>query len=133
MSAFHRLLADLAGSPRCWLVTGVAGFVGSNLLESLLRAGQRIVGLDNLTTGTRRNIEQALEAAPASARKGFSLIEGDIRDVKTCRRACTEVDYVLHQAALVSVPQSVAEPVLANEVNVTGFVNLLAAAREAGV
>jgi UDP-N-acetylglucosamine/UDP-N-acetyl-alpha-D-glucosaminouronate 4-epimerase len=133
MSAFARLLDDLKTVPRRWLVTGVAGFVGSNLLESLLHAGQQIIGLDNLTTGSRRNIDQALEIVPAAAREQFTLIEGDIRDSKTCRQACTAADYVLHQAALVSVPQSVAEPVLANEVNVTGFVNLLAAAREAGV
>ena len=115
-----------------WLVTGVAGFIGSNLLESLLRAGQDVVGLDNFSTGFRRNIAHR-EHGVRDASSSFHMIEGDIRDLETCKRACEGVDYVLHQAALGSVPRSLADPIATHESNATGFVNMLLAARDSGV
>lgn len=115
-----------------WLVTGAAGFIGSNLVESLLSAGQRVVGLDNFATGFQSNLD---EAASAVGDKiiDFRFIKGDIRDRECCRSAVSGVDYVLHQAALGSVPRSIADPLTSHEVNVTGFLNMLDAARQAGV
>ena len=109
------------------LVTGGAGFIGSNLCEELLERGNKVVCLDNFMTGHRRNIE------PFFANENFTLIEGDIRDLETCRSACRDVDYVLHQAALGSVPRSIGDPITSNDVNVSGFLNMLVAARDAGV
>lgn len=108
-------------------MTGGAGFIGSNLAEALLAAGHRVVVLDNFSTGKRENLA-AFVGHPA-----FTLIEGDIRDFSSCRAACAGADYVLHHAALGSVPRSVADPVTSNDVNVGGFVNMLAAARECGI
>ena len=130
MSAYERSLSELRAAPRRWLVTGVAGFIGSNLLETLLGAGQVVVGLDNLATGSTRNLEQACAALPGKVRGRFSLIEGDIRDAAVCQRACSGIDFVLHQAALGSVPRSIAEPALSHDVNVNGFLNILVAARD---
>lgn len=113
-----------------WLVTGAAGFIGSNLVEDLLSLGQTVIGLDNFSTGYRANLEEALAANSGA---GFRLIEGDIRDPAICRRACKGVDYVLHHAALGSVPWSIKDPIETNAVNVTGFLNMLIAARESGV
>ncbi|HUR39649.1 MAG TPA: SDR family oxidoreductase [Verrucomicrobiae bacterium] len=123
---------QLAGS-RTWLVTGVAGFIGSNLLEALLKQGQRVVGLDNFSTGFRHNLDQVRDAVPAEAWGRFRFIEGDIRDLETCRKACAGVDVVLHQAALGSVPRSIEDPLLSHASNVTGFLNMLVAARDAKV
>lgn len=109
------------------LITGVAGFIGSNLCEYFLSKGYSVVGLDNFATGHRHNIEPFLNLA------NFSFIEGDIRDLSTCHQAVTGVDYVLHQAALGSVPRSINDPITSNEVNVSGFLNMLVAARDAGV
>jgi UDP-N-acetylglucosamine 4-epimerase len=115
-------------SKATFLVTGGAGFIGSNIVEYLLSHGVgKVRVLDNFSTGSMENIEQYL------ARPEFSLIEGDIRDLDTCRRAVDGVDYVLHQAALGSVPRSINDPITSNEVNVTGFLNMLVAARDAGV
>jgi UDP-N-acetylglucosamine 4-epimerase len=124
---------DLQKSPRTWLVTGAAGFIGSNLVEALLRLGQDVVGLDNFATGHRRNLEEveALVGPQAAAR--FRFIQGDIRDPAACAAACEGVDIVLHQAALGSVPRSIADPVTSHDVNVTGFIHMLEAARSAGV
>lgn len=122
----------LKGLHATWLVTGVAGFIGSNLLETLLRAGQQVVGLDNFSTGFRENLHEVARNAPHGW-QSFTLIEGDIRDLETCRRACTGVDYVLHQAALGSVTRSLADPVATHESNATGFVNMCVAARDAKV
>lgn len=119
-------------SPATWLVTGVAGFIGSNLLQELLGLGQNVVGLDNFSTGFRANLDDAL-AAPESGRGSFRFIEGDIRSLSACRDACSGVDYVLHQAALGSVPRSIDDPITSNSVNVDGFLNMLVAAHEAGV
>jgi UDP-N-acetylglucosamine 4-epimerase len=129
---YSRLRRELAENPRTWLVTGVAGFVGSTLLEELLSLGQRVVGLDDFSTGYQANLDDVLSSAGDTA-SGFRLITGDIRDVATCRQACEGVDYVLHQAALGSVPRSIDDPLTSNSVNVDGFLNVLVAAREAGV
>jgi UDP-N-acetylglucosamine/UDP-N-acetylgalactosamine 4-epimerase len=118
---------------KTWLVTGVAGFIGSNLLEALLDKGQRVVGLDNFSTGFRHNLEQVAAAAGAEKWARFRFIEGDIRSLDTCRDACKGVDIVLHEAALGSVPRSIDDPIASHESNVTGFLNMLVAARDAKV
>ncbi|MEM0519069.1 SDR family oxidoreductase [Aequorivita flava] len=109
------------------LVTGGAGFIGSNLCEALLEIGATVTCLDNFATGHRRNIE------PFLSNKKFNLIEGDIRDLATCHTACKGQDYILHEAALGSVPRSINDPITSNDVNVSGFLNMLVAARDAGV
>ncbi len=116
-----------------WLVTGAAGFIGSNIVEALLAAEQEVVGLDNFSTGHRRNLDEVLEVLPSEAASRFTFIEGDIRDRETCARAVEGVTYVLHQAALGSVPRSIADPLTSHDVNVTGFINMLDAARHAKV
>jgi UDP-N-acetylglucosamine 4-epimerase len=123
----------IKAQPSTWLVTGVAGFIGSNLLESLLDLDQRVIGLDNFATGKRDNLAE-VEAAVGPARwNSFHFIEGDIRAPGDCRTACRGVRYVLHQAALASVPASIEDPVAYHDSNVTGFLNMLVAARDAGV
>lgn len=124
---------QLKQNPRKWLVTGAAGFIGSHLVEELLRLGQTVVGLDNFATGHRRNLEDVRNQVGEEAYGRFSLIEGDIRGLEACRRACEGVDVVLHQAALGSVPRSIKDPLTTHQVNVDGFVNMLVAARDAGV
>ena len=121
---------ELREAPRTWLITGVAGFIGSNLLESLLRLEQNVVGLDSFATGKRANLDQVKALVKDRQWARFAFIEGDIRDLETCQKACRGVDYVLHQAALGSVPRSIVDPILTNESNVTGFVNALVAARD---
>jgi UDP-N-acetylglucosamine 4-epimerase len=121
---------ELPAQPKRWLITGVAGFIGSHLAEELLRLGQHVVGLDNFAAGSRRNLEEVRGLVGVKKWKKFSLHEGDIRDAKTCLRAGQGVDYVLHQAALGSVPGSIANPLGTHATNATGFVNLLVAARE---
>lgn len=116
-----------------WLVTGAAGFIGSNLVEALLKLDQRVTGLDNFATGHRHNLDQVREAVGAAAWSRFEFVEGDIRRLEDCARACAGVDHVLHQAALGSVPRSIANPILTNETNIGGFLNMLVAARDAGV
>jgi UDP-N-acetylglucosamine 4-epimerase len=121
------------GVRKLWLVTGVAGFIGSNLLEALLKSDQRVRGLDNLSTGSRRNLEDVREKVGAERWQNFRMTEADICDWGACVDACTQVDYVLHQAALGSVPRSISNPIATNQSNVNGFVNMLWAAKEAGV
>jgi UDP-N-acetylglucosamine 4-epimerase len=116
-----------------WLVTGAAGFIGSNLVQALLALGQRVTGLDNFATGHRHNLEQVKDAVGSAAWANFHFIEGDIRVLDDCARACAGVDYVLHQAALGSVPRSIANPILTNDTNIGGFLNMLVAARDAKV
>ncbi len=124
---------DIAGESRTWLVTGAAGFIGSNLIEALLVLGQRVVGLDNFATGHRHNLEQVARAVGAERWKRMRFIEGDIRDLETCRAACEGVQVVLHEAALGSVPRSIDDPLASHATNVTGFLHMLVAARDAGV
>lgn len=141
MTKYETLQQHLKSNQYTWLVTGVAGFIGSNLLEKLLILNQKVVGLDNFETGHQHNIDQAIaDAKEAKANEGelldegnFTLIEGDIRDSVTCKQACEGVDYVLHQAALGSVPRSIEDPALTNSANIDGYLNMLVAAKDAKV
>ncbi|GAA0370531.1 NAD-dependent epimerase/dehydratase family protein [Bowmanella denitrificans] len=133
MDKFSLLLADLKANPQTWLVTGVAGFIGSNLLEALLKANQKVVGLDNFATGHQRNLDEVQEVVGPSRWQNFRFIQGDIRDKSLCEEAVKGVDRVLHQAALGSVPRSLNDPITSNEVNISGFLNMLVAAKDAGV
>ena len=131
-SSYAALQAELVHAPRRWLVTGAAGFIGSNLVEALLQMGQTVVGFDNFATGHRRNLDDVVERVGAAAQR-FTFIEGDVRDAAACRAACEGIDHVLHQAALGSVPRSIADPQTSHEVNVNGTLNMLIAARDAGL
>lgn len=133
MNKYDEVQQQLAQQPLHWLVTGAAGFIGSNLVEALLRLNQRVTGLDNFATGHRHNLEQVRAAVGDRAWERFTFIEGDIRQADDCRRACEGADVVLHQAALGSVSRSIDDPVTTNAVNVDGFLNMLVAARDAGV
>ncbi|RBP07332.1 UDP-N-acetylglucosamine 4-epimerase [Roseiarcus fermentans] len=130
-AAYRKVRRDLQETPRSWLVTGVAGFIGSNLLETLLELGQRVIGLDNFSTGHARNLDDVRARAGAARWRGFDLIEGDVTRLADCRKACAGVDCVLHQAALGSVPRSLLDPIATNAANVDGFLNMLVAARDA--
>lgn len=132
-SAYDRVQSELRTAPKTWLLSGVAGFIGSHLLETLLKLNQRVIGLDNFSTGYRKNLEEVRAQTSPSQWERFSLLEGDISDLALCRRACGEVDYVLHQAALGSVPGSLADPLGCHASNSTGFLNVLLAARDAKV
>lgn len=132
MSAFTDLQLSLRKERHSWLVTGVAGFIGSNLLEALLKLDQQVVGLDNFATGHQRNLDEVRSLVSAEQWARFRFVQGDIRVLDDCKAACKGVEYVLHEAALGSVPRSVADPLLTNSVNVTGFLNMLVAARDAG-
>ena len=123
----------LAAKPATWLITGAAGFIGSNLLELLLKLGQKVVGLDNFFTGHRANLDEVRGQVTPAQWSNFRFVEGDIRSLDDCHAACKDVNYVLHHAALGSVPRSLKDPILTNECNVTGFLNMLVAARDAGV
>ena len=123
---------QLRSQPKRWLITGVAGFIGSHLLEQLLRLDQRVIGLDNFSTGHRRNLDDVQRAVLAPQWSRLQLHEGDIRDAALCSKACAGVDFVLHHAALVSVPLSIAEPQMARAVNVQGTLKLLQSARDNG-
>jgi UDP-N-acetylglucosamine/UDP-N-acetyl-alpha-D-glucosaminouronate 4-epimerase len=122
-----------ATNPRKWLITGVAGFIGSALLEELLKLDQEVVGLDNFLTGKRENLEDVRELATPRQWSRFRFHEADIRDLEACRRLCAGVDVVLHQAALGSVPRSIKDPVTTNQCNIDGFLNMLLASRDEGV
>lgn len=146
MTRYEQIQAELRQAPKTWLVTGVAGFIGSNLLETLLKFDQRVVGLDNFATGHKRNLDEVQTLVSPDQWANFCFIEGDIRQLTDCQAAMTwhapvgaasslrlPVDYVLHQAALGSVPRSLADPIATNETNITGFLNMLVAARDAKV
>jgi len=133
MSLYQALCEDLHARPKRWLVTGVAGFIGSSILQKLLELDQTVVGLDNFSTGKPWNLENVRQGLPAEAWKRFTFIEGDTRDLDTCRRACEGVEVVLHQAALGSVPRSIKDPIASHQSNVNGLLNMLVAARDAGV
>lgn len=130
---YEHLKARLRAGPMTWLVTGAAGFIGSHLLEHLLALDQRVVCLDNFATGHRRNLSDVLSLATPEQAARFRLVEGDLRDPEACARACAGVDVVLHQAALGSVPRSMRDPIATHEVNVTGFLRVLEAARAVGI
>ena len=157
MTRYEQIQTELRQAPKTWLVTGVAGFIGSNLLETLLKLDQRVVGLDNFATGHQRNLDEVQTLVTPAQWANFQFIQGDIRQLADCQKACagvdpvplspvgahpcgrltdddaTPVDYVLHQAALGSVPRSLADPIATNETNITGFLNMLVAARDAKV
>ncbi len=133
MRRIDNVTAKLAGAPRRWLVTGSAGFIGSHLVETLLRLDQKVVSLDNFSTGYRHNLDEVRAAVGAKAWRRHDFVEGDITDLAVCRRCCEGVDVVLHQAALGSVPRSIADPVATNAANVTGLLNMLTAAKDARV
>jgi UDP-N-acetylglucosamine 4-epimerase len=137
MSKYDEIKKQLKKTPKVWLVTGVAGFIGSNLLETLLLLDQKVIGLDNFATGHQHNLDEVQSQVSSGQWHNFSFIKGDIRDCSDCEKALTfnnlTVDYVLHQAALGSVPRSIADPILTNSANITGFVNMLTAAKNAKV
>ena len=133
MTTYETVKDDLLKNPCRWLVTGVAGFIGSHLLETLLKLNQKVIGLDNFSTGRRENLKEVQSLVTTDQWNNFRLMEADIRDPESCRAACVEVDIVLHQAALGSVPRSIADPISTNQSNVDGFLNMLVAARDAGV
>lgn len=130
---FESIKQELSAAPRKWLVTGCAGFIGSNLLETLLKLGQTVTGMDNFATGFQHNLDEVRNSVTPEQWARFTFIEGDIRDLEACRRAMQGVELVLHQAALGSVPRSLKDPITSNEVNIGGFLNMLVAARDAGV
>jgi UDP-N-acetylglucosamine 4-epimerase len=133
LAPLEDILAQVGTTPRRWLVTGAAGFIGSHLLETLLRAGQEVRPLDNFSTGRRSNLDQVREHVGERAWARHHLIEGDIADEATCRDTCAGIDIVLHQAALGSVPRSIADPLTTHRSNATGFLNMLVAAQQAKV
>lgn len=133
MNHYQQIQEELRAQPRKWLVTGCAGFIGSNLLEALLVLDQTVVGLDNFSTGHQHNLDEVKALVGAERWARFSLIKGDIRDLAACKAAVAGADYVLHQAALGSVPRSLEDPITTNDVNVSGFLNMLTAARDAKV
>ncbi|QLE07510.1 Vi polysaccharide biosynthesis UDP-N-acetylglucosaminuronic acid C-4 epimerase TviC [Pseudoalteromonas shioyasakiensis] len=134
MTRYEQIKTELQASPKTWLITGVAGFIGSNLLEHLLKLNQTVFGLDNFATGHQHNLDEVQGLVTAEQWAKFTFIEGDIRNYQDCEKALGHnVDYVLHQAALGSVPRSIADPVTTNAANITGFLNMLQAAKEANV
>ena len=146
MQAYNQLKERLATESYTWLITGVAGFIGSNLLEALLKLNQRIVGLDNFATGNQHNLDEVQSLVTPEQWANFNFIQGDIRNLEDCRKAIhftpsplaregtqSSVDFVLHQAALGSVPRSIEDPINTNETNISGFLNILVASRDAKV
>ncbi len=130
---YNEIIKKLTASPKKWLVTGVAGFIGSNLLETLLLLDQTVVGLDNFATGHQHNLDAVKDIVTEEQWGRFNFIEGDICDYDTCETAIAGVDYILHQAALGSVPRSIADPVRTNAANISGFINMITAAKDANV
>ncbi|WP_182004419.1 NAD-dependent epimerase/dehydratase family protein [Acinetobacter lactucae] len=133
MSQYQTICERLKQQPKTWLITGVAGFIGSNLLETLLKLDQRVFGLDNFATGHQHNLDEVQGLVTPEQWAKFTFIQGDIRNIEDCQKACETVDYVLHQAALGSVPRSIADPITTNAANITGFLNMLVAAMDAQV
>ena len=133
MNQYQTVCEQLKSAPKTWLITGVAGFIGSNLLETLLKLDQKVVGLDNFATGYQHNLDEVQANVTTEQWSNFDFIEGDIRQFADCQKACNGVDYVLHQAALGSVPRSIADPITTNDTNISGFLNMLTAARDASV
>lgn len=133
MTTYQKLVDTLSRSPKTWLITGVAGFIGSNLLEHLLKLNQKVIGLDNFATGHKYNLDEVQSLVTPEQWTKFTFIEGDICNLQDCKQACEGVDYVLHQAALGSVPRSINDPTTTNATNISGFLNMLVAARDADV
>jgi len=130
---YAEICQQLQQQPKVWLVTGVAGFIGSNLLETLLKLDQQVVGLDNFATGHQHNLDEVQQLVSPAQWQNFRFINGDIRNLADCQLAVAGVDYVLHQAALGSVPRSLNDPITSNDTNIGGFLNMLVAARDAGI
>lgn len=130
MTKYEQIQKKLCEKPKTWLITGVAGFIGSNLLEKLLKLNQIVIGLDNFQTGHQHNLDEVKGLVSSTQWSNFSFIEGDIKSFDTCQKAVSGVDFVLHQAALGSVPRSIANPLASNEANISGFLNMLHAAKE---
>src|SRR6266850_345182 len=133
MTPYEQLQHRLLNAPIKWLVTGAAGFIGSNLVEALLKLNQTVVGLDNFATGRPSNLEDVRASVTSEQWSLFTFINGDICDLETCRVACTEVNFILHQAGLGSVPRSIKDPCAFHAANVTGFLNILVAAADNNV
>ena len=133
MTAFDHVQRALLAQPKAWAITGVAGFIGSNLLEALLKLDQHVAGLDNFSTGHQHNLDEVRARVSPAQWARFSFARADICDLSACHKLCAGKDYVLHQAALGSVPRSLEDPIATNAANVTGFLNMLVAARDAGV
>lgn len=133
LTAYGKVQTVLSNQPKTWLITGVAGFIGSNLLETLLLLNQKVMGLDNFATGFQHNLDEVQGLVSEEQWQRFKFIEGDIRNLEACNEACIGVDYVLHQAALGSVPRSIADPISTNHTNISGYLNMLVAARDAKV
>ena len=133
LTAYEKVKKVLINEPKTWLITGVAGFIGSNLLEELLLLNQKVVGLDNFVTGFQHNLDEVQGLVSKEQWQNFTFIEGDIRNLDACQAACVGIDYVLHQAALGSVPRSIADPIATNDTNISGYLNMLVAARDAKV
>ncbi len=133
MECYEDRITELNKNPKTWLITGVAGFIGSNLLEYLLLNEQMVIGLDNFTTGYMHNLADVKELVGEEVWQKFSFVEGDICDLTTCQKACEGVDYILHQAAIGSVPRSIKDPITTNKYNVSGFLNMIQAAKQAKV
>lgn len=133
MTVYEKLLRQLRSEPKTWLITGVAGFIGSNLLEKLLKNNQKVIGLDNFATGHQKNLDEVRSLVSEEQWARFEFNQGDIRNLPDCQKVCSGIDYVLHQAALGSVPRSIADPIATNEANIVGFLNMLVAARDAKV
>jgi UDP-N-acetylglucosamine/UDP-N-acetylgalactosamine 4-epimerase len=133
MSQIDEIKTMLKTNPKRWLITGVAGFIGANLLEELLKLNQKVVGLDNFSTGKQENLDDVQEAVGPRPWKNFLFYKADIRNLQDCQTACQKVDYILHEAALGSVPRSIDDPIATNQSNIDGFLNMLVAARDAQV
>lgn len=133
MTTYNTIKTQLLREQHTWCVTGVAGFIGSNLLETLLKLNQKVVGLDNFSTGYQKNLDEVQSKVSLAQWANFEFIQGDIRNLDDCNKAVKDCDYVLHQAALGSVPRSIEDPILSNAVNVSGQLNMLVAARDANI
>ena len=133
MNSYQKLQETLKTNKQKWVITGVAGFIGSNLLETLLQLDQYVIGLDNFSTGHQYNLNEVQSNVTPLQWNQFKLINGDIRNIETCSEVCINADYVLHQAALGSVPRSISDPIVTNENNISGFLNMLVAARDAQI
>lgn len=135
MTKYDEIKAQLLSEPKVWLVTGVAGFIGSNLLETLLILNQYVVGLDNFSTGFQRNLDEVQDIVTKEQWQRFQFVEGDICDLESCKAVLKhatagDVNYVLHQAALGSVPRSIDDPINTNKSNIDGFLNILVASKD---